>query len=256
MQLASAASAPDMIEAAQAFRELDQRQRGPTADELSVQPNLPRTFLSTKTISRRANDLIIVFEVSGENRYIQRYQSPLWPRGRSGLTIGIGYDLGYVDQDDFEEDWRSIIPLAAIDRLKAACRRTGNSASSLPAQYSDIVIPWPLALLQFDNALRMVGGQTQHVFPGSSDLSADSFGALLSLVYNRGGSLKHDPADSQDRRREMRLIRQFLLTGELDKISEQIVKMKRLWENDPDARGLLERRELEAALFAAGLANP
>jgi GH24 family phage-related lysozyme (muramidase) len=31
--------------------------------------------------------------------------------------------------------------------------------------------------------------------------------------------------------------------------------MKRLWENDPDARGLVKRRELEAVLFEEGLAQ-
>lgn len=251
--LASVASDTNAVEATHAFRELDSRHRGPTADELAAQPSLARRFSSAKEISRRARDMIVIFEVSGELRYKQRYQRPIWPRGRSGITIGIGYDLGYVDADDFSDDWDSLIHSDAIMRLKAACRRTGSSAAALPPRYADIVIPWASAQSQFDDMLSMVSGETAHVFPGSSDLSADSFGALVSLVYNRGGSLKRNPADSQDRRREMRMIRQLLLTGAITEIPAQITQMKRLWEDEPDAAGLLKRRDMEASLFAAGL---
>jgi hypothetical protein len=62
---------------------------------------------------------------------------------------------------------------------------------------------------------------------------------------------------TSERRREMHQIWRLMSEGTpatFAAIPEQFRSMKRLWLNDPDARGLLERRELEAKLFEAGLA--
>jgi hypothetical protein len=41
-----------------------------------------------------------------------------WPGGASGVTIGIGYALGYVTEDQFESDWASYFTVAHEERLK------------------------------------------------------------------------------------------------------------------------------------------
>ena len=33
-----------------------------------------------------------------------------WPGGASGITIGIGYDLGYITVDRFESEWCDVLP--------------------------------------------------------------------------------------------------------------------------------------------------
>lgn len=251
--LALVANDPTMVERAHKISEASLRQRGPTPNELAIQPHSPRVFTSDKEISDRAKSLTTTFEVSGKAVYEQKYIHPILPGVSSGLTIGIGYDMGYVKPEDFDEDWAPFLPLDIITRLKSACGHHGSSEVTLPSNYSDIVIPWTAAEQQFNIAMRQVAGQTIHVFPGSSDLSPDSFGALVDLVYNRGGALQRDPNDPDDRRREMRMIRTLLLDKKLDDIPDQLVKMKRLWEGDPQATGLLRRRDIEAELFRAGV---
>lgn len=63
------------------------------------------------SISQAARDLIL--EMEGFS------SKPEWPGGQSGVTIGFGYDLGYVTVDEFESDWGERIRPDAGERLKA-----------------------------------------------------------------------------------------------------------------------------------------
>src|SRR5205807_2124248 len=46
-------------------------------------------------------------------------QPGAWPGGSSGITLGIGYDLGYVTVDQFESDWGACLNKNARERLRA-----------------------------------------------------------------------------------------------------------------------------------------
>ena len=46
-------------------------------------------------VSRKGLDQLMHFEISSESYYRNRLSRPIWPRGASGITIGVGYDLGY-----------------------------------------------------------------------------------------------------------------------------------------------------------------
>lgn len=46
-------------------------------------------------ISDEAKLVVIGFEVTGQAYYEKHEARPTWPQGASGVTIGIGYDLGY-----------------------------------------------------------------------------------------------------------------------------------------------------------------
>lgn len=81
-------------------------------------------------------------------------------------------------------------------------------------------------------------------FPGCETLPPLCFGALVSLVYNRGASVKGD------RRVEMAAIRDLIRAGTLAEVPDQFRKMKRLW---PTVEGLRDRREKEACLWEGGL---
>ncbi len=241
------------LDGARSYRELQFRQLGPSKEELAAQPGLARRYASTKSISPLAKDLLIRFEVSGAKIYNAKYRRPVWPKGESGVTIGIGYDLGFSTTALLEEDWRDLMDNSSIERLKDACGVRGLEASSLVAFVQDVDVPWSAANGQLDRMLRFVCGETLNAFPAAQTLSPNSFGALVSVVYNRGGNLKSPEGDPRDRRREMRTIRDLLAQNRASEVPLQIRSMKRLWANDPNARGLLARRELEAQLFELGL---
>ena len=72
---------------------------------------------------------------------------------------------------------------------------------------------------------------------------------MVSLVYNRGPSFRSD----QPRYTEMRAIRRDMETDNHNDVPIQLLNMRHLWANNPAMRGLVKRRELEAALFQQGL---
>lgn len=242
------------LEGARSYREIGYRESGPSEEELAAAPNIPRKYRSSKEVSSRARALIVKFEVSGKKKYDSSYRKPVWPKGNSGVTIGIGYDLGYSGRTRFQEDWADILSNNAIEVLGPACGVTGPSANSLLPFFSEVEISWDAALQQFGRFMPFVGGETLNAFPKAKLLSSDSFGALVSLVYNRGSAMNSRGDDKLDRRREMRSIRDLIDGEEFSGVPDQMRSMKRLWENDPDAKGLLDRRELEARLFEAGMA--
>lgn len=204
---------------------------------------------SKRLVTNLARSLIVACEVTSEVNYRSRLQSPIWPGGESGVTIGIGYDLGYTTASSFRSDWGHLLPKRSVERLAKCCGLTGNSAAQHIKELRIHTIGWSEANIQFDAYLPNVVGQTEDTFLNCEDLRPDSFGALVSLIYNRGASLSR----RSERRREMREIYDLMLQRDFNAIPAKIRKMKRLWENDPQARGLLTRRDLEALLFEQGL---
>lgn len=221
-------------------------------DELSVPRGQLRRIYRVKlsrSMSERAIDAIVRFEVGGKARYERLFQRPTWPRGASGVTVGIGYDVGYVDALSLTEDWRSHISLEGMETLKRACRVRGVRAGRLTREMQSLLIPWGAAIAQFRLVeLPKYISATLSALPNCNKLSDDSFGALVSLVYNRG------PAFDRwtDRYAEMRAIRALMDRERFDAIPMQIRNMKRLWTG-PEMRGVALRRDAEAKLFEEGL---
>ncbi|NKQ85525.1 hypothetical protein [Rhizobium ruizarguesonis] len=220
---------------------------------LSLERAPSRIKPSKLKISKTARDLIIAFEVSSEAIYSANYRRPIWPGGRSGATIGIGYDLGYVSTDELTESWERILNGHAeyLSILKIACGVTGDAAKDLVPKLSDVEITWAVATEQFNVEIQRYVTLTQTSLPNFSALSEDCRGALVSLVYNRGPSFDvPKTSDPSGRYQEMRNIRQLMVERKLEDIPNEIRSMRRLW---PDVRGLKRRREAEAALFEQGL---
>lgn len=165
------------------------------------------------------------------------------------MTIGIGYDLGYTNAPTFRSDWDGLLPNTTVERLAKCCGLKGKAAAQRVKELSVNKVGWSESNTQFDAYLQFVAGQTEDTFQNCKDLQSDSFGALVSLIYNRGASLSR----KSDRRREMRAIYDLMLKRDFSAIPAQIRNMTRIWEDDPQARGLLKRRELEALLFEQGL---
>lgn len=185
-------------------------------------------------ISDKAKKLILSHE--GLN------QPSKWPGGASGITIGIGYDLGYEGGEEFKEDWSPYLTAEEIEKLSTAIGVKEKNAKSIANQFSDIIIKRADAEKVFtEKSLPKYEEQTRDAFPGFDDLPLDAQGALVSLVFNRG------PSIVGDRRREMRAIKKMVPEKDLQGIGDQIRSMKRLWEGQ-GLDGLLRRRDEEADL--------
>ena len=211
------------------------------------------TITVTPLTHPEAVDLIVFAEVTSRRTYEARYIRPTWPGGESGVTIGIGYDLAHHDADDLALDWPTLLPStrAALER---ACGVSGMPAKDLVAKLSGVIVPWDAAYACFrDRTLPKFERLTADAFPGSLDLPPLCFGALVSLVYNRGTSMGAQGKPSWDSRREMRAIRDLIADGRLADVPAQFRAMKRLW---PGVGGLLTRRDAEAAMWERGLTAP
>ncbi|CDX15184.1 exported hypothetical protein [Mesorhizobium sp. ORS 3324] len=213
--------------------------------------------LSKTPVSPDAVRMIVMFEVTSEKAYTMRYQRPVWPRGASGVTFGIGYDIGYVQKQRLSDDWKDFIDDKQIDYLSKACGVTGKPAKTLTRRLQDVSVPYAVAYKEFNELVlpRFVGVTENALLKDNTDrLSAASLGALVSLTYNRGPSFTIPEAkDPRGRYREMRNIRHHLFEKKPELIPAEIRSMKRIWEGNPDMAGLLVRRELEAKLFESGL---
>jgi hypothetical protein len=219
-------------------------------DVFAVRAVAPRYKPSSVKVSDDTLRMIIASEVSSEALYEARYQQPLWPGGKSGVTVGVGYDVGYSTPDWLQEDWGDILPGADLQLLKSACKVTGPQASAMLKSVAAIRIAWADAYRQFSTtALPRWTAETIGSLPNAEKLSADSLGALVSLDYNRGPSWKL----LGDRYREMRAIRLHMVNEEYGLIPAEIRSMTRLWINERGMEGLVIRRNLEAALFEKGL---
>ncbi len=197
-------------------------------------------------LSQKAFDLIIKHEVGGGAPYYNKaLKRPCWPGGASGVTIGVGYDLGYNDLAQFTKDWKGVIPDGDFDRLAKTLGKKSDTAKAAVAAVKDIEISWESALAVFiKSTLPRFIKLTISAFPGSEKLKADAFGSLVSLVFNRGGST------SGGSRAEMLNIKNAIVQGKSDiygYIADEIQGMKRLWVGK-GLDGLLRRRDEEAAL--------
>lgn len=216
----------------------------PAPVETPTVPSAPTVF--SLIISKRALDKIVEHEISSEEYYVKKYQKPYFPGGASGVTIGIGYDLGYNTKTQIAADWRGKVTDAALELLKNASGLTGAAAKKLIPDLKSVTVSLAAARDVFYlRTLPRYGADTRGIYPGIERLPADAQGALLSLVFNRGTDLKTPPGN--DRRKEMKAIVALVAAKDLNGIAAQITAMKRLW-NIKDQPGLHRRRDDEAKL--------
>jgi hypothetical protein len=213
-----------------------------TALEKKLSIDVPRKAASLRC-SCKSLEAIVRFEIGSRAQYERLYAQPTWPGGESGVTIGVGYDLGFTSKAQIEADWGPFLEQPARASLAAVQGIKGASAEPLARGIRHIRIPLAAAEAVFyASTLPRFARMTRDAFPGVEKLPFDAQGALLSLVFNRGASL------DGERRREMRAIRDALKGSRvsLADIAAQVDAMQRLW---PTLRGLRERRVSEAALI-------
>lgn len=194
------------------------------------------------SVSRKGLQQMVRHEISSTSYYRKFLSHPTWPGGDSGVTIGIGYDLGYNSGRQTRTDWSGKLPEIDLERLLSVCGLRGEGARQVLKNVQSISIPLEAAQRVFyESTLTRYAADAARVYPGIQDLHPHAQAALLSLVYNRGTSL------SGPHRKEMAAIKDLVAQKDYAGISEQIRSMKRLWE-DKGLDGLLKRRDDEAAL--------
>jgi GH24 family phage-related lysozyme (muramidase) len=189
-------------------------------------------------LSQKALDLILSYE---------GFDKGGWPGGDSGCTIGFGYDLGYHTFGQFAEDWRTHLSANDFRKLRALVGVKGTRARDMARVTGTVAITRDAARAVFmAKSVPRAIAATIAAFPGVEKLPPDAAGALISLVFNRGGRMKDNDPQVQERR-EMRAVRAAVERVDLMDIAVQIRSMRRLWEGK-NLGGLIRRREAEAAL--------
>jgi Bacterial toxin homologue of phage lysozyme, C-term len=193
--------------------------------------------------------LILEFEVGGGKDYYNRLlKSPIWPGEASGVTIGVGYDLGYNSTAVIQADWSPHLDEPVVQRLLSCAGKTGQTAKAAVSAVKDIVISWDAAFAVYQGVtIPKFCEKTRSIFPGFDELHPNCQGALVSLVFNRGESLQGP------RRTEMRAIKQLVPATDYRGIAQQMESMKRLWIGTSIEKGMSRRRDAEAALILSSL---
>lgn len=185
---------------------------------------------------------IIRWETGGESEYNRH---PEWPGELSGITIGIGFDVGQSGAVETRQSWEKCLPKSTLELLVSVSDKRGEAAQNVLPFVRHLEIPWADALTVFtETTLPKWYLRTLRIYPQVVDLHGDCAAALVSLVYNRGPSL------DGERRTEMLDIQTALRSGKVGNIPALFEQMTRLW---PKTKGLRTRRLEEAALFQRGL---
>lgn len=187
--------------------------------------------------------LLLDYEVGGGKAYYEKYLSKFtWPGGASGPTIAIGVDCCYYTSEELNDIF-SFLPL---EQIKLICKSTGKSGEkgkeyTKVLRQAGITVSWDRALEIFNKITwPKFTKLTEKAFPGVERLNPDAYGAIVSIVFNRGTSMKGTS------RVEMRNIKDIWIPKkDYQGIAKEVRGMKRLWVGK-NLDGLIDRRESEA----------
>jgi GH24 family phage-related lysozyme (muramidase) len=194
--------------------------------------------------SPEALKLILNHEVGGGKKYYDKFLSSFtWPGGASGPTIAIGVDCGYYTPSELSDIF-DFLNDEKLSLIRAASGKTGQAGKEYARKLKEakITIDWENAVEIFNELTwPKFSKLAERAFPGLDNLCDNAYGAIVSIVFNRGTSMKGDS------RSEMRNIRDLIVKKDYKKIAQEIRKMKRLWVGR-GLDGLIQRREDEATL--------
>jgi len=201
---------------------------------------------SNKQPSTKTLNLLLQYEVGGGQKYYEKFLSKFtWPKGASGPTIAIGVDCGYYTPAELAQIF-SFLSSEQIELIQGASGKTGAAGKQYTVKLREagITVSWEQAKHIFETLTwPKFSKLAEKAFPGLNELHEDAYGAVVSLVFNRGTSMRGDS------RREMRVIKMLVPDKQYAKIAAQLRSMKRIWVG-MGLDGLLERRDAEASLVA------
>ncbi len=202
-------------------------------------------------ISKVARDHIIKFETGGRAYFEKMYLRPQWPGYASGVTIGMGYDLGYHTKEQIREDWEGVASSKEIHAMLQVQGVTGSSAKYRASQIRNQVhINWDEAGEVFDGVtIPRWSRDTADAYRVSrGELHPDCNGALIGNTFNRGVGFS-----SEGKKREKWLIREAIKKGNYKAVPQLFRDQRKHWPGSGGTNGLQTRRSEEADLFQAGL---
>ena len=210
---------------------------------LPAAPELPVEDDRMQQCRHAAADLIVRWEITGARYYGRHLRVPIWPKGQSGITWGVGYDGGHQTTRTILLDWSDH---TAVDRLAQTAGITGKRAAAILKKYKDIPTEYEHAFRVFETRslieYERITERTYRI--DLADVPVGVCASLVSLTYNRGG------ATTGDSRKEIRNIRDTHLPAKnWDGVAAEIRAMKRLWRGTVNEKGLSARRESEALLI-------
>ena len=238
---------------AQDFADLPQTGTADTElwEWLDAQPD-PSADLATNGVA-----FLALEETGGLGYYDKVTKWPHYPGVASGVTIGVGYDLRFNSKENFYDLWGDHLPAQFMDELAKDIGKKGTKKRIKELKQMQIEVPfkaaWPVFI---EKTLPRFYDNTKAIYPSLENLPELCRSVLVSIVFNRGNSLKGP------KRSEMRAIRDILKSAvslEINKpkkkmilsdVEDEIVSMKRLWGLDS---GLAKRRQSEANLWRKGL---
>lgn len=202
----------------------------------------PPLAVKAMTLSRAGVDELVGYEISSDKYYEQNLAPPTWPGGASGVTIGIGYDLGYRTKTLISNDWDPEVDGQTLGHLVSAAGIRGDDAKGATRSLKQAAVRIPLDAAKhvfYRVTLPEFAALTRKTYPGADKLPPDAQAALLSLIYNRGAGL------DGPKRVEMANIKRHVKNADLEGIARELESMKRLWVGK-GLPGLLARRDTEA----------
>ena len=203
-------------------------------------------------ISREGYQLILNHEVGGGPGYYNACLKHLeWPGGASGITGGVGYDLGYNTKEQIASDWHMLSP-DIISRLQSCAGIKGQAARLKLASVRSLVIPWDTANEVYQHStIPRFAALTKRAYPGVETLHPHIQSANLSWCFNRGDGITSEARDKTGHDLEKRQIRADT-PAHPERLPAHYRASKRLWVGK-GLPGLIRRREDEALLIEAAL---
>lgn len=216
-------------------------------------------------LSKQGINAIISYEIGAEyvgdvRYYNSRLSKPTYPGGNSGVTIGIGYDLGYNTVAQIRKDWEGKVNGNVLAFLVSCAGLKGaTAAKKIKPETSVFKIPYEVASDVFINStLPRFCKEAKESFPAIEKLNPLAQAVIVSVVFNRGNGLADTSSNAQKegRRKEMRQLVEAIEKVDYNAIANEIEAMKRLWDGVPDfdgdvetkMQGLIDRRIAEAKL--------
>lgn len=185
---------------------------------------------------------VINFETGGERYYTKYLSKATWPGGASGVTVGIGADLGYMKLKEFNNYFSKYFSVSERANLKRVIGVKGSAARSKLNTVKGVELSWDEAYEAFVVwTLPKFWSLSTKLWPGLEDLCEPAQIALVSIVFNRGSSTRGSS------RKEMFNIKKLVRAKDYIGIARQIRSMKRLWIGK-GLDGLIKRREIEAKM--------
>ena len=185
---------------------------------------------------------VVEFETGGKSYYEKFLKKMSWPKGESGITMGIGADLGYMTKEEFEKFFSKYFTKKQCERLNDVIGLKGENAKNALSKVKDIELSWDNAYKAFiEWTLPKFWKMTSDLWVGLDKLKEPAQIALVSIVFNRGSAIK-GPS-----RVEMVNIKPYVMCQNYNAIAKEIRSMKRLWQGK-GLDGLIKRREAEAKM--------